>query len=68
MKEVKPAALKVKEAARYLNLSESTVRKMSDTGELPCFKLGRARYFPLDALNAWMKSLPKWAESDGQNP
>lgn len=66
MKEIKPAAYKTAEAAEYLNLSPTTVRKLSDTGQLPCVKLGNARYYPKELLDQWLMALPKWSEDNGQ--
>jgi excisionase family DNA binding protein len=65
MKEIKPAALKTAEAAAYLNLSQKTVRDLSDTGEIECLRLGRDRYFTIKALDSFIASLPKWVEENG---
>jgi excisionase family DNA binding protein len=60
MKEVKPAGYKTKGAAKYLNISEKKVRDLSDTGAIKCLRIGRDRYFPVEALDEFIASLPKW--------
>lgn len=58
--EGKPAALKIKEAAQYLNISKNTLRNMSDLGEIPCKKLNGVRYFNAEDLDKWIEALPTW--------
>lgn len=67
MKEIKPAALKTAEASQYLNISESTLRALSDKGDIPCRRLNKQRYFSLKDLDRWMASLPSWSDASGQN-
>ena len=65
MKEIKAAAFKTAAAAAYLNISEQAVRDMADTGELECLRLGNARYFTVEALDAFIAKLPKWVGENG---
>lgn len=65
MKEIKRAAMKVSVAARYLNISQSRLRDLSDRGAIPCKRLNRERYFSVSDLDNWVANLPDWAVSNG---
>jgi len=45
-----------REIAIYLGLSEETVRKWVQRGEIPSSKLGRAVRFDLVKINTWLKT------------
>lgn len=48
--------MSVTEAARFLNVSLSTIRRLIDQGELPAFKIGhQLRLFKGD-VHLWLKS------------
>jgi excisionase family DNA binding protein len=56
---VAPAALKPKEAARYLGLGRSSFYNLLRTDSslmAASFKVGRSRVFMIAALDAWMKA------------
>lgn len=46
------------EAAKALCLSERTVRTMTETGELPSFRVGRRVLISRKALEAWIDARP----------
>ena len=61
MKEIKPAALKTAEAAKRLNMSPGKLREMTDSGKIPCKKIGTHRYFIIRDLDNWLDSQPDWS-------
>jgi excisionase family DNA binding protein len=50
------ALLNAEQAAKYLNLSESYIRKATARNALPFIKIGTRALFKRDALNAWIDS------------
>ena len=50
----KPAAMNFRAAAKYLNLSEPTFRKILETGEIPYRKAGRRYLIAPQVLDAWL--------------
>ena len=50
------ALLNAEQAAKYLNLSESYIRKATARNALPFIKIGTRVLFKRDALNAWIDS------------
>jgi len=46
----------VKEAARHLQLSRATVYRAMERGELPFYKMGKARRIPRKALRIWVEA------------
>lgn len=52
--------LNVKEAAEYLNVSEMTIRRWTNDGSLPCYRVGgrRARRFKISDLTVFLESPP----------
>ncbi len=52
--------LNVKEAAEYLNVSEMTIRRWTNSGSLACYRVGgrRARRFKISDLTAFLESKP----------
>lgn len=62
-KDVKPvrpyepgSMLRVREAARILDISERQVARLLDRGELPSVKLGRIRRIPRRAFEDWLNA------------
>lgn len=47
--------LKLNEAAQYLSLSESYIRRLVARGEIPYVKVGRALRFSIASLNRWIE-------------
>ena len=48
---IKPGALRVADAAKYLSISESMVRKLINDGRLPSVKIGTIRLIPTSGLD-----------------
>ena len=51
---VMPLALRRKQAARALNLSERRLDQLVAEGAIPHFRCGRAVLFPVDRLQEWI--------------
>ncbi len=47
--------LNVKQAAHYLGLSAKTLYGWAENGEMPSYKVGRARRFDREELDAFVK-------------
>lgn len=54
MPEEVALALRPREAARRLNISERTLWALTKAGRVPHIKLNRAVLYPVDALRAWL--------------
>jgi excisionase family DNA binding protein len=52
--KVEPRMLRTPAAAKYLGLSEWTLRQMVRNGEIPCIR-GKYWKFDVQALDAWIK-------------
>lgn len=52
-----PAALAIRprEAARVLGISERLLWSLTNRGEIPHLKLGRATLYPVDQLQEWLR-------------
>jgi transcriptional repressor of dcmA and dcmR len=57
--------LNIKETAKYLNVSEMTVRRWTNDGTLPCYRIGgrRARRFRFQDLEAYLERNPALVDS-----
>jgi excisionase family DNA binding protein len=61
-----PVWLTVGEAARYLGVSEATVRKWTDDGLIPVFRTpGKHRRYLLESLNRFRESLEEPKQPSG---
>ena len=47
--------LNIKEVAKYLNCSVSTIRNLVNKHEIPFFRLGVKLYFNLESIKEWIK-------------
>ena len=54
--ETQPLALRTKEAAAALGISERTLQELTAAGEVPVVKIGRANLYPVKELTAWLSS------------
>jgi excisionase family DNA binding protein len=45
----------VKEVAKYLKLTDLTIRRKVKTGELPYIKMGRSIRFEKSEIDAWVR-------------
>jgi excisionase family DNA binding protein len=52
--EPRPIAVRPKQAAKLLSLSERKLRELCATGELPSLRVGSARLIAYSALTAWL--------------
>lgn len=57
--------LNIKETAEYLNVSEMTIRRWTNDGTLPCYRIGgrRARRFRFQDLEAYLERNPSPVDS-----
>ena len=46
----------VKETAEYLHCSESTIRKLMRTKQIPSFRVGYRVYFKKELLDLWVEN------------
>lgn len=53
---VQPLALRPRDAARALGVSESTLARLKSSGDLPFVRLGTSVLFAVDDLRAWLAS------------
>lgn len=49
-------ALRPAEAAKALGIGERLLWELTNTGEIPHTRLGRAVIYPTDALREWLKA------------
>lgn len=52
-------ALRPREAARVLGISERLLWSLTNRGEIPHLKLGRATLYPVDQLQEWLRERAK---------
>lgn len=58
----------IRQASRYTGLNASTLRKMTDLGELRARRVGKRRMFTIEDLNSWIDGQPLWYnDSHGVN-
>jgi excisionase family DNA binding protein len=51
-----PIALRTREAAAALGISERMLQELASSGEVPVVKIGRANLFPVRELQDWLTS------------
>ena len=51
-----PLLLKPPEAAKTLAISPRKLWELTDSGEIPCIRIGRAVRYSLEDLRAWVQS------------
>ena len=49
-----PLAVRSKEAAELLSISQRKLWSLTNAGEIPHVKVGRATVYPVDALREWL--------------
>lgn len=52
--EARPLAVRAKEAAKLLGISERLLWSKTNAGEIPHLRVGRAILYPLDLLRDWL--------------
>ena len=50
-----PMALRPREAARTLGVSERWLWEKTKAGEIPCTKVGRVTLYPREMLEEWLR-------------
>ena len=51
-----PLALRPREAAKALGISERTLWAMTARGEVPHFRIGRSVLYSVDSLREWLRA------------
>lgn len=51
-----PLALRTREAAAALGISERMLQELASSGDVPVVKVGRANLFPVRELQDWLSS------------
>jgi hypothetical protein len=59
---------KVKAAARYLGISEDSLKKYTDLGQVKAFDFNGCRVYKLEELERLIDSLPQWDDARGEKP
>jgi excisionase family DNA binding protein len=49
-----PLSLRARDAARLLGLSERALWSLTNRGEIPCVRIGRAILYPVDSVREWL--------------
>ena len=57
---------KVKAAARYLGISEDSLKKYSDLGQITAFDFNGCRVYKLEELDRLIDGLPQWDDARGE--
>lgn len=62
-----PLALRPREAARALGVSESTLDRLTRAGEIPFVAAGRCRLYEVSVLKEWLSSRRTTAVEGGRS-
>jgi len=54
--EMKPILLRTKEAAELLAISPRKLWELTDCGEIPCLRIGRAVRYAVEDLQQWVRT------------
>jgi excisionase family DNA binding protein len=54
-----PQVMNVSEVAAYLRVSEATIYRLAQAGQIPSGKVGRAWRFRREAIDSWISERPK---------
>jgi excisionase family DNA binding protein len=54
-----PLALRPRDAARALNISERSLWQLARDGGVPCVRVGRSVLYPVAALQKWLDDSQK---------
>jgi excisionase family DNA binding protein len=67
METMEKEIMTTEEVARYLRLTEATVYKLAQAGDIPAAKLGRTWRFKRDLIDEWFRlqgSMPEDSDQD----
>lgn len=56
---LEPLALRARDAARLLGISERSLWSLTKCGDVPHVRIGRTVTYPVEALRAWLKKRSK---------
>ena len=57
--EYSPDVMNVGEVAAYLRVSQATIYRLAQAGQMPCGKVGRAWRFRKEAIDRWISEKPE---------
>lgn len=60
-----PMALRPREAARALGVSERWLWDQTKAGEIPCTKVGRVTLYPREMLEEWLRRRAAQQQPEG---
>lgn len=60
-----PMALRPREAARALGVSERWLWEQTKAGEIPCTKVGRVTLYPREMLEEWLRRRAAQQQPEG---
>lgn len=60
-----PMALRPREAARALGVSERWLWEQTKAGEIPCTKVGRVTLYPREMLEEWLRRRAAQQQAEG---
>ena len=60
-----PIALRPREAARALGVSERWLWEQTKAGEIPCTKIGRVTLYPREMLEEWLRRRAAQQQPEG---
>ena len=60
-----PMALRPREAARALGVSERWLWEQTKAGDIPCTKVGRVTLYPREMLEEWLRRRAMQKQSEG---
>ncbi|MFN9368658.1 MAG: helix-turn-helix domain-containing protein [Planctomycetia bacterium] len=60
-----PMALRPREAARALGVSERWLWEQTKAGEIPCTKVGRVTLYPREMLEEWLRRRAMQQQPEG---
>jgi excisionase family DNA binding protein len=58
-------AMRAREAAKALGISERLLWEWTDRGLVPHIRLGKAKLYPVDSLREWLKQQAQTVGSNG---
>lgn len=64
----KQMALRRREAAKTLGVSERWLWEKTKSGEIPCVKAGRCTLYPVAMLEEWLRSQAAAQQQGGERP
>lgn len=59
---------KVQPAARYLGISDDSLKKYTDLGHLKAYMYNGFRVYKLEEMDALIDNLPEWDDARGEKP